>query len=227
MIQPAQGYRAAIDPVLLAAAVPARAGEAVLDLGTGAGAAALCLAARIPGCRITGLELQPELARLASENAVLNALEDRFTVLCGDLAHPPAALGEGYHHVMANPPYLPPERADPAARGDPATVEGAASLAEWIAVAAARGRAGASLAFVHRADRLDEILSHVRGVAGDILVAPLWPRAGEAARRVLVRARKGVANPTRLGPGLVLHEADGAYTAAAQAILRDAAPFEP
>ncbi|MEL6264223.1 MAG: methyltransferase, partial [Pseudomonadota bacterium] len=49
LTQPRQGYRAATDPVLLAAAVPAAAGETVLELGIGAGAAVLCLAARVPG----------------------------------------------------------------------------------------------------------------------------------------------------------------------------------
>src|SRR5580692_7243816 len=75
--QPAQGYRVAIDPVLLAAAVPAAEGDRVLDIGCGVGAASLCLAARVPGCRIVGLELQPALAQLAAENAARNAVADR------------------------------------------------------------------------------------------------------------------------------------------------------
>ena len=59
--------------------------------------------------------------------------------------------------------------------------------------------------------------------AGDIAVFPLWPGIGKPASRVIVRARKGVASPTRLLPGLVLHEADGRYTTAADAILREGA----
>ena len=70
--QPAHGYRVAIDPVLLAAAVPARAGERVLDAGAGTGAASLCLAARVPECRIVGLELQRPLQRIASHNVTQN-----------------------------------------------------------------------------------------------------------------------------------------------------------
>ena len=49
---------------------------------------------------------------------------------------------------------------------------------------------------------------------------PLWPAAGRAASRILVRARKQVAAPARLAAGLVLHEADGRFTAAAEAVLR-------
>ncbi len=62
--QPVEGYRAAIDPVFLAAAVPVRAGESVLDLGCGAGAAALGLLARVPELSVTGLDIQADLVRL-------------------------------------------------------------------------------------------------------------------------------------------------------------------
>src|SRR5512139_3877326 len=54
--QPASGFRAAIDPVLLAAAVPAGEGDIVLDVGCGTGAAALCLATRVEAAHVTGIE---------------------------------------------------------------------------------------------------------------------------------------------------------------------------
>jgi tRNA1(Val) A37 N6-methylase TrmN6 len=80
-----------------------------------------------------------------------------------------------------------------------------------------------TLVVVHRADRLDELLAALRGKVGEITVFPLWPKAGRPAKRVLVRARKGVATPLALLPGLVLHEDDGRYTPIAQAVLRDGA----
>ena len=92
LAQPRQGYRAAIDPVLLAAATPAAAGERVLDLGCGAGAASLCLAARVPAVVVIGLELQPELASLAEQNAAANGLADRVRIVRGDLLCASAAL---------------------------------------------------------------------------------------------------------------------------------------
>ena len=76
---------------------------------------------------------------------------------------------------------------------------------------------------IHRADRLDALLAQLSGRAGEIVVFPLWPGAGKAAKRVIIRARKGTATPTRLSPGLVLHEPDGRYTAAADAVLREGA----
>ena len=92
--QPAQGYRAAIDPVLLAAAAPARDGH-YLDLGCGVGTAAICLAMRVAESRVTGLEIQPALAGLAGENVGANGLAGRVEILAGDLLEPPETLGEG------------------------------------------------------------------------------------------------------------------------------------
>ena len=220
LCQPAAGYRAAIDPVLLAAAVPARAGQRVVDLGCGAGAAALCLLARVDGCRVSGLELLPALAALARENAALNGMGERFAAVVGDVAAPAPALA-GADHVMLNPPYLPRRRAAPGKCGDAATVE-TAPLSSWLAAALALVNDKGTLTVIHRADRLDALLAGLARGAGGIVVLPLWAKAGVAARRVLVRARRGVATPLALLPGLVLHRDDGSYTDAAEAVLRDA-----
>lgn len=224
--QPAEGYRAAIDPVLLAAAVPAEGNQLVLDVGMGAGAASLCLAARVEGCRVVGLEMQPAIAQLARENAQANGFERRVEVLTGSLLAPPPRLAPGsFHHVMTNPPFLPAERGRPSA--DPAkaaaNVEGEADLAAWLRLCVNMLRPKGTLCLIHRADRLDEVLSLLRGKVGEIVVVPLWPKAGQAAKRVIVRGRKGLSTPLELAPGLVLHEDDGRYTAIAEAILRNGA----
>lgn len=224
LCQPREGYRAAIDPVFLAAAVPARRGERVLELGVGSGAAALCLAHRVRGCRVVGLERQRAMAGLAARNVASNGMEDRVEIVVGDLLDPPAPLkAQRFDHVMANPPYLPPVRADRRKPGkrDASDVEGEADLRAWVDCALRRVRPRGTVTFVHRADRLDALLAALEGRAGGIVVVPLWPKAGVAAKRVIVRARKGVATPLVLTAGLVLHEADGAFTGAAERILRD------
>lgn len=222
--QPKDGYRVAVDPVLLAAAVPAASAGRLLDIGTGVGAAALCYASRVPGARAVGLELQPDLAGMARGNVALNGLDDRIEVVEGDLLRPPADFVAGsFDHAVANPPYLPPDRADPPP--DPskaaAHVEGEAGLADWVGFALRMVRPKGGITFIHRADRLDELLALLHGRAGGIVVFPLWPKTGREAKRVIVRARPGVRTPARLAPGLVLHNADGSYTAEALRILRD------
>ena len=222
--QPADGYRAAIDPVLLAAAVPARAGDRVLDLGAGAGAASLCLARRVPECRVTGLEIDPALVSIARTNAAENGFGDRIDVLAGNVAAPPADLRPGsFEAVMLNPPYRAEDSGTPSpdAMKQRANEEGEADLGVWLGAALDMVRAKGYIVVVHRADRLDAIVSLLHGKAGELTILPLWPKAGKPAKRVIVRARKGTG--AALLPGLVLHEADGRYTAAAEAVLRDGA----
>jgi len=230
LTQLAAGYRVAIDPVLLAAAVPARAGEQVLDVGTGVGAAALCLAMRVAGCRVAGLEVQRALVRLANDNAKLNGLDDRVVVMEGDLLRPPPRLAPGgFDHVMTNPPHLEPGRGteSPSPGKSAANVEGEARLGAWLAFCLAMVRPKGSVAVIHRADRLDAVLAALYRKAGEIVVFPLWPMAdGRAARRVIVRARKGIETPARLAYGLVLHRPDGRFTEAVEAVLRRGAALE-
>jgi len=227
--QPAEGYRAAIDPVLLAAAVPAGDGQLVLDAGIGAGAASLCLAARVPGCRIFGIELQPALAALARDNVQANGFSGRIDVLTGSLLAPPPRLAPGtFDHVMTNPPYLEAARATapPDASKAAANVEGEADLGEWLRFCVTMLRPKGMLTVIHRADRLDRLLAGLRGRVGAVAVLPLWPKPGKPAKRVLLRARKGLQGALELHQGLTLHEADGAWTAAARAVLWDGAAIE-
>lgn len=221
--QPVSGYRAAVDPVLLAASVDAAPGHRVLEAGTGHGAAAICLARRVPDCSVTGIEIQPDLVRLANDNARLNDLAGSVQVMIGDLVRPlPRIAAGGFDHVMANPPYLEAERAD--VSPDPgraaADVEGEAGLDVWLSFMLRMVRTKGTITLIHRADRLDDLLVLLSGQAGEVTVFPIWPKQGRAAKRVIVRARKGIRTPMSLAAGLVMHEDDGAYTAAADEILR-------
>jgi len=233
--QPAVGYRVAIDPVLLAAAVPAAKGDLALDVGAGVGAAALCLAARVDGARVVGLEMQRELARLAADNVEENGLTPRVDMLIGDLKRPPPRLGpRSFDHVFANPPYQEAERSVPSADRIKAvaTVEGEAKLEDWIAFCLTMVKTGGTVTFIHRADRLPDLLRGLTERTGGIVVFPVWPRdptakgAGDVlAKRVIVQARVGSRAPLRLIGGLCVHEADGRYTAAAEHVLRHGGPL--
>ena len=223
LLQPRSGFRAAIDPVFLQAMVPAAAGERVLDLGTGSGAAALALASRMPGVEVDGLDRQPDLIALARRSAALNGLQDRATFTVGDVLAAPYPEA-GFDHVMANPPYLPAGRGnvspDPARRA--ASVEDRAGLADWIAAAVRLVKPAGTVTFVHRFDRADETAAGLaRAGAGGALVVPLWPfEAGKGAKRALIQASKGAIGTARWAAGVVLHTPEGGYTTAADDVLR-------
>jgi tRNA1(Val) A37 N6-methylase TrmN6 len=224
--QPVDGYRIAIDPIILAASIPVQPGETVLDVGSGVGAAALCLASRVSDCRIIGLEIQRSAVRLAAENIALNNMRDRVEILYGDLLTPPPRLAAGtFAHVMTNPPYLE------ASRGQNSTtvvktisnIETTVSLEQWAKFCLLMVRPKGTITFIHRADRLDAILAHFHGKLGDITIFPLWPGEGKPAKRVLIRGRKSSHGPLHLSPGLVLHHGEGKYSLQAEDILRNGA----
>ena len=227
LLQPVRGYRAATDPVLLAAAAPVQPGDCVLDLGCGVGTAALCLGARVSGLKLSGLELQPAYAHLARKNATRNGIE--LDVHEGDLTQmPPPLRQQSFDCIMMNPPYH--DRHDlgsPDTGRDIANREGEVSLAEWISAGLARLRPRGWLLLIHRAVRLPDLLTPLNGRAGAITVLPLAPRIGRDAGRVILRARKGVRTPFKLVSPFILHagrahlEDRDDFTDAAQAILRD------
>jgi tRNA1(Val) A37 N6-methylase TrmN6 len=223
LLQPSRGYRVAVDAVLLAAAIDATAEERVLDLGAGVGAVGLCLAARVPGCVVIGVELQPLLASLAARNAVLNATENRMRTIVHDIAQPLPPDLAGFDQVATNPPYLAAAVADPSP--DPskalATVESSADLARWLAVAVGALKPTGALTIIHRRDRLEEIARHLVGLGwGDITEKHLPPAA-----RVLLRARRADVPVRRESAPLVLHRREGGYTDEAEAVLRHGRPL--
>jgi len=232
VLQPRRGYRAATDPVFLAAAVAAHTGQSVLELGCGAGVASLCLGARVPGLVQAGLELQPAYADLARRNAARNRLA--LEVLEGDLATMPAALrARCFDHVIANPPYYPTGCGTAAADPGRETAQREATpLADWVAAGLRRLHPGGWLTIIQEAQRLPDLLAALQGGAGSITALPLVARAGRPAGRVIVQARKGGRGRFVLAAPLVLH--DGAahdgdrdnHSDMAAAILRKGAALE-
>jgi tRNA1(Val) A37 N6-methylase TrmN6 len=216
--QPESGFRSGTDAVMLAAAVPAQAGETALELGAGSGAASLCLALRVPGVAVTGIEVDVGLVGLARDNAAASGLQVRFEA--ADAFGLPPELKRDYGQVFANPPFhgegaVPPDPARARALMDDG------QLAQWLSIGLQRTVSGGFFTAIIRADRMHEALAALP--RSGVNIFPLWPRTGMAAKRVILQARKGSRAPMGLLAGLALHEADGRYTAAAEAVLRDGA----
>jgi tRNA1(Val) A37 N6-methylase TrmN6 len=218
--QPADGYRVAVDAVLLAAAVDAAQGATVLDLGCGVGSVGLCLAWRRPDLSVTGLDREPVFVACARANAARNGMAERLRILEADLRAP---LPQKFDHIAMNPPYLKAGTATVSAHPlkAAATAEGEAKLADWIAAARDALKPGGVLTLIHRADRLDDVLSGVTRSFGGITILPFHPKLDRAAKRIILRAQLGSGEKLALLPGLILHEENGAFTAAADSILRD------
>ncbi len=233
ILQPRSGYRAGLDAVMLAAAVPAPTGRVmrVLDLGAGVGTAGLCLARRVDVARVTLLEREPGLAQLAEDNTERNALVSRVRVVEGEVGLSASRLRaldlaeESFDHVMANPPYhaldagtLAPDALKAGAHAMP---EG--ELERWARFMARMAAPGGGVTVIHKAGALIRLLAALDGRFGGLVVLPLHPRAGAPAHRVIVQGAKGSRAPPTLLAGFVLHGAGDAFTAEAQAVLRDGA----
>lgn len=229
MLQPAVGYRAGVDPVLLAAATPAVSGQSVLELGCGAGAATLCLNARISGLKFTGVELQTTYADLARRNAIQNQVD--WDIFEADITALPAALiAQQFDHVIANPPYYKRENSTSSQdKGRDIAFGGGTDLAAWIDVAARRLAPKGYLTMIQRADRLPDMMAAVSGRLGSLRLLPIVPRVGRSAALVLLQARKSGRADFVLQAPLIMHagdhhEKDGEdYAPQVSSILRNGA----
>ena len=228
VLQPEAGHRAGSDAVFLAASVPARASQRVLDAGAGVGVAGLCLLARVPDLEVTAVEADASLCALAAGNAARNGVAARFRVVEADVVAPAEALRakglmrESYDHVMANPPFHVEGTVRPAPDSGRAFahVMGDGALEDWVRFLATMAAPKGFLTLIHRPDSLTNLLKLLERRFGDIAVFPLFSKGDEPATRVILQGRKESRAGLKLLPGLVLHEPDGRYTAKAEAVLR-------
>ena len=232
--QAVHGSRAGIDAVFLAAACPAKAGDRVLDAGTGSGIVALAIARRVEGVAVTGLEIDAALCELARRNAMRNGLAGRAEFVCGDVSAPlnrlfaAGLVPDSFDHAVANPPFL--EIGDARLPQGPllsrAHAGAPGAMESWIKCLAAFVKPRGTVTIVHRADALPRLLGALRGRFGGLAVYPLHPREASPATRILVQGRKGSRAPLRLMRGMVLHGAGNAFSAEAEPILRNSAALE-
>lgn len=230
--QPKRGHRVGHDAMLLAAATGAHAGEQAVDLGAGVGGAGLALAARVAGLAVTLVEIDPVLGELAALNARHNKMDDRVRAVVADAGDAVALAAAGFaagsvDRVLMNPPFNDPRRQSrsPDAGRRLAHVADDGLLPRWIAAVAWLLHPGGTLTLIWRAEALDAVLAALTPAFGDVAVLPVLPRPGAQAIRVLVRAGRSQTGPRRDLPALTLNDGDNRPSAAAEAVLRAAAPL--
>lgn len=246
LMHTAQGFKTSIDSVLLAAACPAKVGDQLLDLGCGVGGAGLSVLTRVDGVHLTGVEIQEDHAELAKSNAVGNRFQKQCAFVVADIRD--YKNENAFDHVICNPPYLeagahlrsPSKEKATAMGGLPALssfgLTGGShhgkkdpsvkpkddmTVKDWIDCAHDCLKSNGTLTMIHRADKIDKIIQGIGKRFGAVEIIPLWPKAGEAAKRVIVRVVKHRKSPTTLHAGLILHR-DDEYTDEANQILRHA-----
>ena len=237
LAQPASGYRAGIDAVLLAASVaPASDGATlrVLDVGAGVGTAGLCLAARIPSATVVLYERAPELVALAQSNISGNAMTERVAAVEGDVAITGdrlTALGlepQSFDWVIANPPFhdssAGTQAANPLKAGSHAME--LEQLDTWLRFMARMVRAGGRASIIYKANGLTRLLQGFEGRFGGVSVLPIVPRRGSPAIRVLIEGVKGSRAPLTLKSNLVLHGHGHDFLPQIDTILRDGGGLE-
>ena len=232
MKQTRYGDRAGVDHVLLAASVNAKPKQSVLELGCGVGVASLCLGRRVPDLRLTGIEIQSDLAQLAQENAAHNKL--KMDVVIGDLAVLPQGLKSSqFDHVIANPPYFDRMKTTPAPDLSRERSMGEQTpLIKWTSVASKRVKPKGYVHFIFRSERLPELLNALPKELGSLRILPFSARVGRASELLILRARKSGRAGFCLEAPIVMHKGtehttDGdSYTDLISQVLRHGAQIE-
>lgn len=224
LLQPGQGFRTSLDSVMVAAACPVQSSETVLDLGCGVGGASFCLLERVPTAKVTGIDVHPGFVNLATKNSDLNYRSKQTSFLCADVRKFSLQdLSKRFDHVLCNPPYEDSKERTPSPYADKEIALGQEATSEdWILCALRALKPQGSLTCIHRAEKVDQLLLALGTRFGAIELIPLYSKEGQAAKRVIIRARKDRKSPATIHPGFTIHHADGSYTDKANAILQDA-----
>lgn len=210
VFQPKTGFRAGTDSVLLAAALDAGQTGQCLEFGCGSGGALLPAAWRLKEAHFTGIDRDEDMLALATRGIARNQYGNRVCVKSCDVAHFPADWAGYFDLVFSNPPFFQPGEITPPGEGKSGAYLASVSLQDWIASMLSALRPKGRFVIIHRAAVLDEIMAALFGQAGEIAVLPVYSYPGSDAKRVIVRARKGLRRgPVRLTCGISLYDSPG------------------
>ena len=221
--QAASGYRFSLDAVLLAWHASPRADDRLLDLGTGCGIIPIILTYRNPSIVAFGIEIQEDLAELAISNVNANRMQNKITVLRQDMRYLKPNMTDGpVDLVVSNPPYRKPNsgRINPDAQRAIARHELKVSLGDVLQTVRRMLRTAGRFVTVYTAERIVELLSQMRikGIEPKF-IRSIHSQLDTEAKLILVDGIKGARPGIRLGPPLIIYDANGEYTQEVQGMF--------
>lgn len=228
VIQKKEGYRFAIDALLLASFVQSRPQDQVIDLGTGCGIIPLILAYQKKGQKIIGVEVQPSLADLARRNVLLNNFGGKIEIWERDFRELKEENRQDFFDlVITNPPYrrLGAGRLNPHPEKAIARHEIKATLPDILQISYFILKENGRLVIIYPARRVVDLFQELRQKHLEPKkVQFIHSRLNEEARLVLVEALKGGRVQTEVLPPFILYAAQGEYSPEAQKILSPLTP---
>lgn len=224
LLQPRDGYRYSLDPLLLCAFAGERAtGKTIIDLGSGCGVIPLIMTRHYGASRALGVEVQAEMAQLAQRNIALNGLDSSVRILHDDILnlrrHFPVS---SFDLLLSNPPFRVPGtgKISPKVGRDAARHETTATLHDFLAAAKYLVTTSGSIFFVHHPSRLQEFMT----TAAELKLAVsrlrmVYGTISSEARIFLAELKKGRKCDFTVEPALIIYGEEGNYTGEAETIL--------
>lgn len=205
-----------MDAVLLANFAHVKAGEKVLDLGTGTGIIPILLTAKTPGEHFTGLEIQDESADMARRSVLHNHLEDKVNIVTGDIKEAATIFGPvSFDVITTNPPYMIGSHGIANASDTKAIArhEVLCTLDDILRESARILKPGGRFYMVHRPFRLAEILSKMVAVGLEPKrMRMVHPFIDKEPNMVLVEGKRGANSRMTVERPLVVYKETGVYS---------------
>ena len=215
IIQKTNGFCFGMDAVLLSGFASVKPGEKVLDLGTGTGIIPILLEAKTEGSHFTGLEIQAEMAEMASRSVALNRLEEKVSIVQGDIKEVPTLFEKAsFDVVTTNPPYMNDSHGlkNPDLPKAIARHEVLCSLEDVVREGARVLRPGGRFYMVHRPHRLIEIITaFTRHKLEPKRMKLVHPFIDREANMVLIEAVKGGRSMIKVEKPLIVYREPGVY----------------
>ena len=216
IIQDPDRFCFGMDAVLLSGFAFAKKGDKVLDMGTGTGIIPILMEAKTEAEHLTGLEIQPESADMALRSVKLNGLEDKISIVTGDIKEAKNLFPKASFQVItSNPPYMIGQHGlvNPHSEKAIARHEVLCTLEDVIENAAALLVPGGHFYMVHRPFRLAEIMTTlVKYRLEPKRMQLVYPYIDKEPNMVLIEAARGGKSRLQVEKPLIVYEKPGVYT---------------